>query len=225
MHIRHAERSIIMSADDDPGKPNAKLIKLALDAAAAASLETFPLSAGRAGADIQLANIWPGEHYRLLAGIVSELKPKRIIEIGTFTGLSTLALRQRLPVESELITLDIVPWQDCNPSLRADDFTDGRMRQIIADLTQPQVFLEHKTMIEAADLLFIDAAKDGICEPRLIHQLNLCHFRAPPIVIFDDIRLMSMVYVWRSIDKPKLDMTSFGHWSGTGLVEWTRPNQ
>jgi hypothetical protein len=47
----------------------------------------------------------------------------------------------------------------------------------------------------------------------------------PPIVIFDDIRLMSMVYIRRSIDKPKLDITSFGHWSGTGLVEWTRPNR
>jgi len=24
----------------------------------------------------------------------------------------------------------------------------------------------------------------------------------------------------KSPDKPKLDMTSFGHWSGTGLVDW-----
>jgi hypothetical protein len=91
---------------------------------------------------------------------------------------------------------------------------------VIADLTQPRVIAEYKSLLEGADLLFIDAAKDGICESRLIQQLNLCVFAKPPIVIFDDIRLMNMVYVWRLIDRPKLDLTSFGHWSGTGLVEW-----
>jgi predicted O-methyltransferase YrrM len=220
LNIRHKEQSIIMSADDDPGRPNDRLIQLALDAVAAARVETLPLLAGRGGADIRYANVWPGEHYKLLAGIVAVLKPKRIIEIGTLTGLSALALRQRLPVGGELITFDIVPWQNCNPSLRAGDFADGQMRQILADLTQPQVFAQHQPLLEQADLFFIDAAKDGVCEPRLIQHLNQCRFAKPPIVIFDDIRLMNMVYIWRSIDKPKLDLTSFGHWSGTGIIEW-----
>jgi hypothetical protein len=29
-----------------------------------------------------------------------------------------------------------------------------------------------------------------------------------------------MLDIWYNLDKPKLDLTSFGHWSGTGLVEW-----
>ncbi|MBM4318321.1 MAG: methyltransferase, partial [Deltaproteobacteria bacterium] len=41
-----------------------------------------------------------------------------------------------------------------------------------------------------------------------------------PIVVFDDIRLMNMLRIWRNISLPKLDVTSFGHWSGTGLVDW-----
>jgi hypothetical protein len=28
-----------------------------------------------------------------------------------------------------------------------------------------------------------------------------------------------MVNLWRRIDSPKIDLTSFGHWSGTGLVD------
>jgi hypothetical protein len=32
--------------------------------------------------------------------------------------------------------------------------------------------------------------------------------------------MMNMIGIWRGIRHPKLDLTSFGHWSGTGLVEW-----
>jgi hypothetical protein len=55
--------------------------------------------------------------------------------------------------------------------LNTEDFADGRMRQVIADLTQPGAFNEFKSLLEGADLFFIDAAKDGICEPKLIEHL------------------------------------------------------
>ena len=38
--------------------------------------------------------------------------------------------------------------------------------------------------------------------------------------MFDDIRLLNMIEQWRALPRPKLDLTSFGHWSGTGLVDW-----
>jgi hypothetical protein len=41
----------------------------------------------------------------------------------------------------------------------------------------------------------------------------------PRFLLLDDIRLLPMVGLWRSIASPKLDLTSFGHWSGTGLVD------
>ena len=75
-------------------------------------------------------------------------------------------------------------------------------------------------LLEQADIIFIDAAKDGICEPRLIENLRRVSFKTPPLVIFDDIRLRNMLRVWREISAPKLDVTSFGHRSGTGLVKW-----
>ena len=41
----------------------------------------------------------------------------------------------------------------------------------------------------------------------------------PRWLLLDDIRFLQMVNCWRSIASPKLDLTSFGHWSGTGLVD------
>jgi hypothetical protein len=40
------------------------------------------------------------------------------------------------------------------------------------------------------------------------------------ILIFDDIRVWNMLEFWREIRMPKLDLTSFGHFSGTGVVQW-----
>ena len=33
-------------------------------------------------------NVFPGEHYRLLAGLILELQPELVFEIGTYTGMS-----------------------------------------------------------------------------------------------------------------------------------------
>jgi hypothetical protein len=51
---------------------------------------------------------------------------------------------------------------------------------------------------------------------------KVTHMQRPPhaLVVFDDIRVMNMVATWRRIARPKLDLTSFGHWSGTGLIDW-----
>jgi hypothetical protein len=38
--------------------------------------------------------------------------------------------------------------------------------------------------------------------------------------MFDDTRVLNMIEIWRRLNRPKLDLTSFGHWSGTGLVDW-----
>ena len=39
-------------------------------------------------------------------------------------------------------------------------------------------------------------------------------------IVFDDIRLWNMLRIWHGIRRPKLDMVSFGHWSGTGWFDW-----
>ena len=77
-------------------------------------------------------------------------------------------------------------------------------------------------MFEAVEFLFIDGPKDNNFEWRLLEYLKTVNFRKPPILMFDDTRLWSMLKFWRELPYPKLDLTSFGHSSGTGLVQWER---
>ena len=66
----------------------------------------------------------------------------------------------------------------------------------------------------------MDAAKDGQMERQFLSLFDSLAFRNAPVAIFDDIRLWNMLDIWRGVRRPKLDLTSFGHWSGTGLVDY-----
>ena len=166
-------------------------------------------------------DVWPGEHYKLLAGFVLALKPRSIVEIGTATGLSALALKKHLPPDGTIVTFDVLGWQSfADTCLAQEDFSDGRLVQKTEDLSDPAVALKHRELLKEADLIFLDAAKDGMMEQRFIDNFRPIPFRRNPLFIFDDIRVWNMLKIWRQLAMPKLDLTSFGHWSGTGLVRW-----
>ena len=78
-------------------------------------------------------------------------------------------------------------------------------------------------MLEKADLVFVDGPKDGVFEPKIFALLSQVRFKPGTIMFVDDIRFENMVLVWESIPFPKLDLTGFGHWSGTGFVELQPP--
>jgi len=219
--VRHAIPSYLLSLDDEPNKPSQMLIDLALLAAHQASQTQLDHIQERfAPEHAQFINVWPGEHYRLLAVLVDILKPKRVIEIGTATGASALTMKSYLPIDSKLITYDIIPWQEYpGCGLNEDDF-DSQMEQRIVDLSNPAQAQAELDTLAGADIIFADAAKDNIMEQKFCDLFDSINFAKPPLIIFDDIRMMAMLKVWRGLQHPKLDLTSFGHWSGTGLVEW-----
>lgn len=220
---RHCEYSMLLSADDDLMRPTERLIDIALKAVQAArSVDVSPLASRIRGAT-RYAEVWPGEHYKLLAGLVKVLEARSIVEIGTATGLSALAMLLEMPSEGRVTTFDVVPWPHYidGTVLVNEDFADGRLVQVIDDLQQQALVEKHRVLLESADFIFIDAAKDGLMEQRFIDNFKLLRFRRSPIVMFDDIRVWNMLGTWRRLDRPKLDLTSFGHWSGTGLVDWS----
>lgn len=241
MGARHVEDSLIMSEDDNPGRPNDRLLNLAREAIwnTQKGFLATDIFEGRTGGGMEYhPETWPGEHYYFLPGLIQAIRHEKmgdpksdavfpsvsVIEIGTSSGQSAVAMLAALPYqEDSLNTFEICgPWNGRHDSIFTKlDFATGRLREhSLTDLTNPEIFEENRHIVEAADFIFIDAAKDGVCEPKLIALLNTCNFKSPPIVMFDDIRLMAMVWVWRGIDKPKLDITSFCHWTGSGLVEW-----
>ena len=217
---RHAEPSALFSADDE-NPPSERLLDLGLDAIARARTVTLQDLTERMSAPPYYAEVWPGEHYRLLTGIVQAMQPRNVVEIGTATGLSALALMRGLPAEGRLATFDVYPWdEDPYTVLRKDDFADGRLVQHLDDLSTAEGLRAHRELLSEADLIFVDAAKDGRQERRFLANFDEVDFRRPPVIVFDDVRLWNMLVIWREIERPKLDLTSFGHWTGTGLVDW-----
>lgn len=219
---RHREYSAVFSADDELSRPSARLLDLALEAARLARGISLGGISSRLKSPPYFTEIWPGEHYRLLAALVEVLKPRSVVEIGTATGLSALALKHSLPADGKVSTFDVVGWRAYPGTVLTEaDFSDGRLNQVIADLSVPAEALGRKDLLAAADLLFIDAAKDGEMEKRFLENFSAAGLKPGAVLVFDDIRLWNMLAIWRGITMPKLDLTSFGHWSGTGLVEWS----
>ena len=219
--VRHAEYSMLYSADDELTKPNERLFNLTFDASKAALTANLDDILKRTLPDV-LLNVYPGEHYKLLAGMIQVLQPKLVIEIGTAKGLSALTMKKFLPDDGKIVTFDIINWNNYpgGTSLNNNDFDDGRLIQFTDDLSHSTSFSKHIELLKEADFIFMDAAKDGSQEQRFIDNLKTIKFNNPPIVLFDDIRLWNMLKIWREITMPKLDITSFGHWSGTGIVDW-----
>ena len=218
---RHAKRTFVSSPEDEASSPTRRVIECALDAARQTLDVEINEVIERARGLPWSPGTWPGEHYKLLAGFVAMLQPRSVIEIGTFTGISALCLKKYLPAEGTLTTFDLVPWREFKDTvLNADDFADGKLRQIIADLAQPDEFNKHTALLAEAEFLFIDGPKDRRFEPAVAKLLSTVKFKKTPWVVFDDIRDRNMLAFWRELDKPKLDISSFGHWTGTGLVYW-----
>jgi predicted O-methyltransferase YrrM len=218
---RHAEYSVLASLDDDPAGPSDRLIDISLRAIDHARHADMSSISKRMAAPPYYPEIWPGEHYKLLAGLVAAQQPRRVVEIGTAQGWSALALRSNLPPGSELVTFDIVPWTEMgNTAFRDSDFEEGNLRQILGDLSNKGFFAQCADQLSSCDLLFVDAPKDGIFELKFLENLSTIQLPPNVLVVFDDIRLWNMLKIWREIKRPKLDLTSFGHWTGTGLVDW-----
>jgi predicted O-methyltransferase YrrM len=219
--------SYVGSATIERARPTPRLLSVASEAIRFATTASLADLADRLNPEAQvLAERWPGEHYRLLAAICATVRPKTVVEIGTASGLSALAILSKLPPESQLVSFDIYPWDYKGPAawggetlLREEDFRDGRLRHVVGDLSEAATFQAHRALMESADLFFIDGPKDGSFEREFLGRLATVQFRSPPVLVLDDIKLWNMLATWHEIQWPKLDLTSFGHWSGTGLVQ------
>jgi caffeoyl-CoA O-methyltransferase len=94
---------------------------------------------------------------RFLAAVVAMLRPQRVLEIGTFTGYSSLSMAETLPPGGRIVTCDIseahvaLARRHIAASPHADriEIRVGPALDTIATLPGP------------FDLVFVDADKDG----------------------------------------------------------------
>lgn len=225
---RHGEYSMVFSEDDTPRAPNDDLVELLLHAGQRARKVDLshlaPRLRGRFRYPDSSVDLWPGEHYRLLAALAAEVGAKHVVDIGTAEGLSALAM---LTADgARVTTFDLVPWHQYPRScLTEEDFADGRLRQVLANIGDESRFVEQLPILRSADLIFLDAAKDGILEQRIIDSIERHGLPRRPIVVFDDTRMWNMLRIWRELKWPKVDATSLGHWTGTGIARAPAPPQ
>jgi hypothetical protein len=222
LKARHGLPSALLSPDDEPGQPNDRLMELAVEVIRGCRTVRLPDYPDRFSPQVrEYFYRWPGEHYRVLRALCDVLGVRHAIEIGTYTGLSSLALIPALPADGTLVSYDITPWDQVpGTALRPGDFTSGAFRQVLADLSDPVVTEAHADTLRRADLIFLDAAKDGVQERLFLENFERVGLKPGAVLVFDDIKLWSMLGIWREIRRPKLDFTSFGHFTGTGFVLW-----
>jgi len=214
---------------EDTGMPSQRLLDLtkkAYEFTMENNLESIKSSRMKEGInhiELEQISFFPGAHYRILNGIVRSLNPKRVVEIGTWTGVSSLAILDgALSEEFKLTTFDIVPWNTINHTALIQDDFGVHFEQKLADLSNREVFQEHKDVFQEAELIFIDGPKDGIFEYKLVEYFKELNFDNNPIIFFDDINQIEMLNLWHDIEKPKFDITSLGQFTGTGLIDWIK---
>jgi predicted O-methyltransferase YrrM len=220
--VRHQFLTYAYSQEDQA--PNQTLVSLALAAIERAFEEKVDTSGCNPQAsDFQHFNEYPGEHYRLLRALTSCLNPRTAVEIGTFTGMGTTSIHQGLSEQSEIATFDIVKWDTLETHLSLDIFNSSRLTQYLSDLSIKENFIQFKPLLSKADLIFCDGPKNGKFELAFLSLLKtLPASQGTRVLVLDDIHFPNMIDLWRSIRSPKLDITSFGHFSGTGLVDLSK---
>jgi hypothetical protein len=150
------------------------------------------------------------EPYKLL-GYISMHCLGLVTDIGTQFGSSALALSLNNQVQVE--TYDKFKLVPDNQSIQ----TIVNKQNIKYRILSGQTILSR---IAESTVIYLDInTNDGIEEIKIINQLKEHGFNG--LLIVDDIRLNTiMENVWNSVpsDLKKVDVTQFGHWSGTGIV-------
>lgn len=141
------------------------------------------------------------EHYRLLTYISSLYSNDIIFDIGTNECRSAVCLSKN--IQNKVISYDIVQVLPKNPILSNVDFLLGDSTTDKHILTSP--------------FIFIDVDHDGVYEEKFLNFIKQSKWSG--LLLLDDIHLNeSMKKIWQSIETEKYDLTSKGHWSGTGLA-------
>lgn len=146
------------------------------------------------------------EHYRILAYLSTQFSNSIIFDIGTNLGYSALALSYNKT--NRVVSYDLV---DCRQLNHADELVN--IEYCIGDVLKDQRLM-------SSPLIMLDTDHDGLFENEVYECLKRKSYRG--LMFLDDIHLnRPMRGFWESITEVKEDITDLGHWSGSGIVEFS----
>ena len=153
-----------------------------------------------------------GEHYRLLAYLSMLIDSHTVVDIGTYTGLSALALSYN--ENNRIITYDI---EDCFTKYSPNIITPKNKKNIefrIGDCRKDVDLFKNTNFV----VLDVDP-HDGKQEVEFFKFFEEINYEG--IVVLDDIYInYDMEEFWKNIKQEKHDVMRYGHWSGTGIVQF-----
>ncbi len=142
-------------------------------------------------------------HYqgRVLSMLSKMISPKRILEIGTYTGYATLCLAEGLTADGIIYTLDInAELEDMVRGNFAKSDLNNKIKYIIGDAQESL-----KNIGETFDLVFIDADKKN---NGTYYDLVFDQVRTGGLIIVDNV-LWSGKIVNNAQDKDTKNISSF----------------
>ncbi len=142
-------------------------------------------------------------HYqgRALSMLSKMICPKRILEIGTYTGYATLCLAEGLVAEGLIYTLDInAELEDMVKSNFAKSPLNEKIKYLVGDAQESL-----KTLKETWDLVFIDADKKN---NGTYYDLVFENVRPGGIIIVDNVLWSGKVFS-NAQDKDTKNISTF----------------
>lgn len=116
----------------------------------------------------------------LLRFLSSMMKPERILEIGTFTGYSTICLAAGMPYNGVLHTIEVNPEQE--EMIRRYVWESGMQEQIRLHIGDAKTILP--TLDERWDLVYIDADKASYL---LYYELVIDRVKPGGFILADNV--------------------------------------
>ena len=155
----------------------------------------------------------PGkEHYHLLAWLSSQFHDVELFDFCTDEGLSTTALA--FNPSNTVIRF--------SPEKTPTFQKQNNCQYYLGNLTDVQFLDTWKARLLASPLIFVDLhPHTGVEEMQFYTWLLESKYQG--ILVLDDIWCFKGMRdnVWAHITTPKWDLTSLGHWSGLGLVDFS----
>jgi predicted O-methyltransferase YrrM len=143
-------------------------------------------------------------HYqgRLLSMLSKMINPKRILEVGTFTGYATLCLAEGLQENGIIYTIDInVELEDMvRANFKKSEF-DAKINYQIGDAKQII-----PTINETFDLVFIDADKKNNAT---YYEMILDRVRSGGLILVDNVLWSGKVLDQEKTDQKTTFITNF----------------
>ena len=140
----------------------------------------------------------PPEQGQFMSMLVKLIGAKRTIEIGVYTGYSTLCVAQSMPSDSYTVACDVNEhWANIAKKYWVEALVDNKIDLKLAPAVDTLKALIEAQQSESFDFIFIDADKDNYDN---YYELSLRLLKSGGLIAIDNVLLFGSV-----IDSDALD--------------------